>query len=196
MSMTRFALTVFLVTVLSTGNVAAQDPQPAHLTRFLRVMGGIPGDLVLGVEADVARWQDVSVVATLQRWSFGDLYTCQIFNTDGLGARRTISGEPACPPDGWGVAAGLRANPYSRHRVSPFIQGELGVYRYDGEGVLTSLASGRIGLILVLVPPVSIEAGLKIQRMSGYEWRGATYAPWWVGAWQLGVGIPFGWGLP
>jgi hypothetical protein len=97
---------------------------------------------------------------------------------------------PDLPPHGWGFGIGLRATPHPRRAISAFVQGELGLYRYDRSGFVAPLVAGRSGVVATAASGLSVEAGLKVQYMTSAEREGRDAGSHLVGTWQIGFGIP------
>lgn len=162
-----------------------QSGRKAH--KAVRALVGVD-EVSFAIEGDLVSWKDLHVVASVHRWPFAHFGCARtIIEGTGEGDRKPYS--PVCTPAGWGVGAGARSTPRLVGRLRLFLQGELGYYRYDGGGILTPLISGRVGVVLPLSQAISAEAGVKLQRMAGYEWSGYHYGSKVAGALQIGFGI-------
>jgi hypothetical protein len=170
--------------------VAAQASPPDEPRRALRLLAGLPGDLDLAVEGDFAQSDGLSLLGSVHQWSFGDRGCLNSIVDDGAVLSGPRQRSPTCPPHGWGFGIGLRATPHPRRTISAFVQGEPGLYRYDGSGFVTPLVAGRSGVIATAASGLSVEAGLKVPYMTSAEWEGRDAGSQLVDIWQIGFGIP------
>jgi hypothetical protein len=170
--------------------VAAQASQQDERRPAVRLVAGVPGDLDMAVEGDFAQWDGLSLLGSVHRWSFGDWGCVNSIVDDGVTLGETAPGSPTCPPHGWGFGIGLRATPHPRRAISAFVQGELGLYRYDRSGFVAPLVAGRCGVVATAASGLSVEAGLKVQYMTSAEREGRDAGSHLVGTWQIGFGIP------
>jgi hypothetical protein len=170
--------------------VAAQALPQDEPRRAIRLLAGVPGDLDMALEGDFAQRDGLSLLGSVHRWSFDDVGCVSSVIYDGVASSRPTQRSPTCPPHGWAVGIALRATPHPRRAVSAFVQGELGLYRYDGSSLVTPLVAGRSGVVATAARGLSVEAGLKVQYMTSAEWKGRYAGSQLVGTWQIGFGIP------
>lgn len=171
--------------------VAAQASPQDEPQRAIRLLAGVPGDLDMALEGDFAQSDGLSLLGSIHRWSFGNWGCVSSIVDDGVGwSGPTQRSSSTCPPHGWAFSIGVRATPHPRRAISAFVQGELGLYRYDGAGLVTPLVAGRSGVIATAASGLSVEAGLKFQYMTSAEWEGRDAGSQLVGTWQIGFGIP------
>ena len=161
--------------------------------RDLTLLVGHNGSaLGFALEGDFFAVDGFTMLASIQRWSFSRLCA-------GLDETPPLIDEPApltpsrpyCSPDGWGLSLGVRATVPEPHRLAPFIQGEIGLYRFDGGGTTTRQGAARAGVSIAFRSGPSIELGGEVRAMVSYEWSGARQPAEIFGVWQLGMGFPF-----
>jgi hypothetical protein len=170
--------------------VAAQASPQDEPRRALRLLAGVPGDLDMALEGDFAQSDGLSLLGSVHQWSFGDWGCVNSIVDDGVALSGATQRSPTCPPHGWAFGIGVRATPHPRGAISAFVQGEVGLYRYDGSGFVTPLVAGRSGVIATAASGLSVEAGLKVQYMASAEWEGRDAGSQLVGTWQIGFGFP------
>ena len=84
----------------------------------------------------------------------------------------------------------MRFNPFLQHLVSPVIQGQIGMYRYDGGGIVAAFRSIRFGIVLRPTQLIYAEVSVEGLRTLSYEWNGIRYGSDPLGSFQVGLGIP------
>lgn len=134
---------------------------------------------VLGLGLHVNLSPALAAVGAVDRWKFGTGCPAEVPST--------------CGDDGWGFAVGLRIAAFLDGVVVPFVEPQVGLYRFsDGarEGHTTSSIGGRAGVAFSPGNVFRWEIAAKVRHMNGYDRGALQYPGLRFSAAQLAVGIP------
>lgn len=157
--------------------------------RVVRLSVGVPGDHVIGLDADFGRTARTSIVVSARVWDFGRWACAPTGPVIGLDGSVTPQPErPPCIPDGWSVSAGLRAS-----AGMLFAEADLGLYRYHRDQTFMAPYGGlRAGLAPVIWSRLEVQLALHLILVSSYNDSGFDPDSWFLGAWDVGLGVPIG----
>jgi len=187
--MRAWLLVALVLTVAVPGQGGAQERLSGSERRVLRLNVGLPGNRILGVDADFGVAERTSFVASARLWRFGN-YGCAlpgpVLQEDGSFLPQPDF--PPCIPDGWSISGGLRA------AASVFFaEADLGLYRYDhGQVFMAPYGGVRAGLSPTLWDALELQVALHLIVISSYNGSGFDPDSWFLGAFDMGLGVPLG----
>ena len=135
--------------------------------------------LGLGLHANLS--PVMALVGSVDRWSFSTGCPAELPST--------------CGDDGWGLAVGVRLAAFPAAVVVPFVEPQLGLYRFSDsarDGHTTSSIGGRIGVAFSPGNMFRWEAAAAVRHMNGYEKEALSYPGLRFTAAQVALGIPIG----